>query len=95
VKRVLKPGGSAVITVRNKQSRFGWHYARALTREQVPNQGPFAPLAARDVRAMAAARFKIDREAGISLGKDGDGNVQSGALRFYARVYAMRVTKST
>jgi nitroreductase/ubiquinone/menaquinone biosynthesis C-methylase UbiE len=95
VKRVLKPGGSAVITVRNKHSLFGWHYARALTREQVPNQGPFAPLVARDVRAMAAARFKIDREAGISLGKDGDGNVQSGALRFYARVYAMRATKST
>ena len=93
VARVLKPGGSAVITVRNKCSLYGWNYFRALTREQVPNQGPFVPLAARSVRAMAAARFDIDAEAGISLGKDGDRNVVPGFLRYVCRVYAMRVSK--
>jgi ubiquinone/menaquinone biosynthesis C-methylase UbiE/nitroreductase len=94
VARVLKPGGTAVITVRNKHSLFGWSYFRAMAREQVPNQGPFAPLAARAVRTMVAARFGIEREAGISLGTDGDGNMRSGALRFVSRVYAMRVVKS-
>jgi len=93
VSRVLKPGGSAVITVRNKFSLYGWSYFRSLTREQVPNQGPFVPLAVRDVRAMAAARFGIEREAGISLGKDGDGTIIEGALRYVSRVFALRVSK--
>ncbi len=94
VARVLKPGGSAVITVRNKFSLYGWNYFRLLTREQVPNQGPFVPLAARNVRAIVAARFAIEREAGISLGKDGDGKIVEGALRHVARVTAMRVSKT-
>ena len=93
VARVLKPGGSGVITVRNKLSLYGWSYYRSLTREQVPNQGPFVPMAAHDVRAMTAARFNIDREAGISLGTDGDGRIVRGPLRYVSRVYAMRVTK--
>jgi SAM-dependent methyltransferase len=93
IARVLKPGGSAVISVRNKHSLFGWSYYRSLSREQVPNQGPFVPLAARAVRAMVGARFRIDREAGISLGTDGDGKIISGLLRYVSRVYAMRVSK--
>jgi ubiquinone/menaquinone biosynthesis C-methylase UbiE len=93
IARVLKPGGSAVISVRNKHSLFSWSYYRSLSREQVPNQGPFVPLAARAVRAMVGARFRIDREAGISLGTDGDGKIISGLLRYVSRVYAMRVSK--
>ena len=45
---------------------------------------------ARDGRRRASA---IEREAGISLGKDGDGKIVEGALRYVARVYAMRVSK--
>jgi hypothetical protein len=60
----------------------------------VPNQGPFVPLAARNVRAIVTARFAIEREAGISLGKDGDGKIVEGALRHVARVTAMRVSKT-
>ena len=93
VARVLRPGGSAVISVRNKHSRFGWSFYRSLSREQVPNQGPFVPLAARGVRAMIGARFRIEREAGISLGTDGDGKVIRGFLRYVSRVYAARVSK--
>jgi ubiquinone/menaquinone biosynthesis C-methylase UbiE len=93
VARVLKPGGTAVITVRNKYSLFGWSFYQSMIREQVPNQGPFIPLAARAVRAMAAARFNIDHEAGISLGKDGDRNIIAGLLRYVCRVYALRVSK--
>jgi nitroreductase/ubiquinone/menaquinone biosynthesis C-methylase UbiE len=91
--RVLKPGGTAVITVRNMHSLFGWSFCRSLSREQVPNQGPFVPLGARAVRAMAAARFTIEQEAGISLGINGDGNIFPGLLRYVSRVYAMRVSK--
>ena len=93
VARVLKPGGNAVITVRNKHSLFGWSYYRSLTREQVPNQGPFVPLAAVAVRQMAAARFSIDGEAGISLGADGDSKIYPGLLRYVSRVYALQVSK--
>ena len=91
VARVLKPGRAAVITVRNKYSLYGWSYFHSLTREQVPNQGPFVPLPARRVRAMAAARFNIEREVGISLGTNGDGKIIEGALRYVSRVYALRV----
>ena len=42
---------------------------------------------------MVGARFRIDREAGISLGTDGDGKIISGLLRYVSRVYAMRVSK--
>lgn len=94
VARVLRPGGSALISVRNRHSLFGWSFRRALSREQVPNQGPFVPLAARRVRAMVAARFSIAHEAGISLGVEGDGNLVTGARRYLSRVYALRVTKS-
>ena len=52
------------------------------------------PLAARNVRAIVTARFAIEREAGISLGKDGDGKIVEGALRHVARVTAMRVSKT-
>ena len=45
---------TAVITVRNRYSRYGWYYFRALTREQVPNQGPFVPL----VGARSCARWR-------------------------------------
>lgn len=93
VARVLKPAGTAVITVRNKYSLFGWSYYRALSREQVPNQGPFVPLSARALRSMTAARFNIERETGISLGADGDSQMYDGLLRYVSRVYAMRVSK--
>ena len=43
---------------------------------------------------MAAARFRIEREAGISLGTEGDGKIVEGALRYVSRVYAMRVSKT-
>ena len=71
-------GGTALISVRNRHSLSGGRFRRALSREQVPNQGPFVPLAARDVRAMVAARFSIAHEAGISLGVEGDGKSSSG-----------------
>ena len=47
------------------------------------------------VRAMVAARFNIEHEAGISLGADGDGKIYPGLLRHVARVYALRVSKIT
>lgn len=93
VRRVLKPGGSAVISVRNATSLYGLSF-RKLARESVPNQGPFVPLAARKVRAMLARRFSIERECGVSLRKASDATVVTGAMRGFCRLYAVRVTKA-
>ncbi len=94
VRRVLKPGGTAVLTVRNLYSMFGLSFHLRLSREQVPNQGPYRPMAATRVRAMLASRFRIDREVGISLGSEGDDNIVTGPLRYVSRVFAVRVVKA-
>ena len=91
--RVLKPGGHAVITVRNRWSRYGWYYHRHLSREQVPNQGPFVPLSSFAVRRGLLARFVIEHEKGISLQAEFDATQYSGAARFFCRLYAARVIK--
>ena len=93
IARVLKPGGHAVITVRNRWSRYGWYYRRRLSREQVPNQGPFVPLSSFAVRRALLARFAIDQEQGISLQAETDATLFSGVSRFFCRLYAARVVK--
>ncbi|MBL8702710.1 MAG: nitroreductase family protein [Alphaproteobacteria bacterium] len=94
VARVLKPGGIAVISARNSRSRYGLYYRRRLSREMVPNQGPFAPLPAATVRTRLAAHFAIVEEFGISLAAAGDATRVDGWLRRFARLYVARVAKS-
>lgn len=93
VLRVLRPGGCAVVSVRNLWSRYGWVYSRRQVREQVANQGPFVPLPAPRVRRMLSTRFRIEREIGISLKPNTDATVYEGPLRFACRLYAARVIK--
>ena len=94
VRRILKPGGRAVVTARNMNSLFGLNYRREMRKGQVPNQGPFEPLPARQVRRMLAERFTIIDEAGISLRTDSDATVYRGRARFFCRLYTACVTKA-
>ncbi|PVE22179.1 hypothetical protein DC522_22505 [Microvirga sp. KLBC 81] len=94
VHRILKPGGTALISVRNLLSLYGWSYLRTESKACVPNQGPFVPIAAGRVRAMVASRFGIEREIGISLRAEADAAVYEGRLaRRMCRLFALRVVK--
>ena len=90
VYRVLVPGGSVVVSARNATSAYGALWRDHETKAQVPNQGPFTPLAAEDVAAWVAARFDIEQEAGIGQEATGDAAVLTGEARYGGRLYAVR-----
>ena len=69
LRRVLKIGGSAIVSVRNLHSREGRRYVRETCKAQVPNTGPYRPLSARSVKRELAARFAIAEEYGLSYDK--------------------------
>lgn len=89
-RRVLRPDGQLVVSVRNRSSDYGDGWERDEARGQVPNQGPFTPLAAERVRAWLAQRFTIEAEAGIAVDADGSAVVETGDARLSRRVYAAR-----
>jgi ubiquinone/menaquinone biosynthesis C-methylase UbiE len=93
VARVLKPGGTIVVAARNRTSLWGKRWQTAISKEQVPNQGPFTPLAARNVRAAIAKRFKILSARGIGAGADGDDAVIEGEGWAKARVAVVTATR--
>src|SRR3546814_3733247 len=75
VRRVLRPGGHAVVSVRNLDSAYGRHWRDVESRAQVPNQGPFQPLPAAAVRGWLAGRFTIEQAVGI--GRDASHDARS------------------
>ena len=93
VRRVLEPGGHAVISVRNSLSWFGWTFARQMRRLPVPNFGPARPLSSLAVRGMLAARFAIGGEFGISLTPGRPCRRVDGPTRRFARLYVATVSK--
>jgi len=93
VRRVLKLGGIAVISIRNRWSRYGWYYWRRQSREQVANLGPFVPLSAIALRRSLARRFEIDEEFGISLYAAEDATRFDGVARFACRLFVAGVIK--
>lgn len=94
IRRVLRPGGCAMVSVRNLWSRYGWTYLRRQSRMMVAEQGPFRPLPAPRVRRLLAERFQIAREIGISLAPEADATVHEGPLRYACRLFAARVVKT-
>lgn len=90
VSRVLTAGGSVVASTRNANSAYGAHWRKHETKGQVPNQGPFTPLAASDVANWLAARFEIEDEVGIGAEATGDAAILTGDQRNSGRLYAMR-----
>jgi SAM-dependent methyltransferase len=91
--RLLKPGGALVVSARNMNSAYGRHWRRTESRAQVPNQGPFRPLPARQVRRWLAGRLRIEEEAGIGHGAVEDATVLRSAERFTGRLYAARAIR--
>lgn len=90
MRRVLKPGGVAVVSVRNRLSREAWRYYTNTTRGQVPNTGPYRLLSARRLRHELARRFVIDDDFGMSTD---DPRVRRDWHRLHAPIYVVRITR--
>jgi SAM-dependent methyltransferase len=88
-RRVLRPGGQFIVSIRNGDSDYGRDWAENESRGQVPNQGPFTPLPARKVQGWLEARFLIEADAGIDDG-EGDARLQTGEGSYEQRLYATR-----
>lgn len=89
-RRVLRPDGQLVVSVRNRSSDYGDEWSHGEARGQVPNQGPFTPLPAQRVRDWLAKRFTIEAEAGIAVDGDGSAYVETGEASHSRRLYAAR-----
>lgn len=89
-RRVLRPNGQLVVSLRNRSSEYGEGWERDEARGQVPNQGPFTPLPAERVRRWLAERFSIEAEGGIEVRADGTAALDSGEGRLSSRIYAAR-----
>ena len=87
VARVLRPGGRVVVTVRNLLSWFGLFYFRSVWSGQVPNFGPYMPLASLTVRGELDSRFRRLSEGGLSPLPNAIARPAPGALRLFSRLY--------
>lgn len=87
--RVLRPGGLSLIGVRNALSSYGALWEAAESKAQIPNQGPFRPLAAMQVEAWIAERFDIVRAVGIGREAHGDAALSDGPDRLGRRLYTV------
>ncbi|MFB0994026.1 MAG: nitroreductase family protein [Paracoccaceae bacterium] len=90
VYRVLVSNGSVVASIRNADSAYGALWCDDESKAQVPNQGPFTPLPAKNVRAWISARFVIDEEIGIGSEVTGDSAILRGEGRYFGRIYGVR-----
>ncbi|MEM1430964.1 MAG: methyltransferase domain-containing protein, partial [Pseudomonadota bacterium] len=88
--RVLRPGGTVLLSARNSDSAYGARWRAEESRGQVPNQGPFIPIPARKVQALLRARFAIEAECGIGETEGGDAARLDGAAALTGRLYAAR-----
>jgi len=91
--RVLRPGGRLVASVRNAESAYGAHWRSVESRGQVPNQGPFVPLPAPEVRGWVADRFVIEAEEGIGAEATGDAAPMTGDDVLKGRLWAVRARR--
>jgi len=90
IHRVLKPGGVAVISVRNQRSHDARRQYTTTTRGQVPNTGPYRPLSALRLRRELARRFAIVDEFGLSMD---DPRPRRGWRGRRAPIYVVRVAR--
>ncbi len=90
VRRVLKPGGAVIASVRNLDSDYGDHWSEVESRGCIPNQGPFTPLSAETVRGWMVARFTAEVEQGIGTAVSHDATIVTDDSRTGCRLYAGR-----
>lgn len=93
-RRVLRPGGHLVLSVRNMDSAYGALWREVESRGQVPNQGPFTPLSAGQVEADVADRFEIEETCGIGRDATADAARLDDAAAQYGRLFALRARRS-
>src|SRR3546814_13985302 len=62
--RATRPGGHAVVSVRNLDSAYGRHWRDVESRAQVPNQGPFQPLPRSEERRVGKECVRTGRSRG-------------------------------
>jgi len=89
-RRVVKSGGVVVVSSRNLSSRYGQHWREVEAKAQIPNQGPFCPLPARQVQEWLFERFRIETEIGIGAQATDDAAILSGSDKLQGRLYAAR-----
>lgn len=94
VRRVLRPGGHVVLSVRNMDSAYGTLWTEVESKAQVPNQGPFTPLPAREVHDRIAARFTVEEACGIGREASGDAGKLTGDAALTGRLYALRARRA-
>jgi nitroreductase/SAM-dependent methyltransferase len=93
VRRVLRPGGCLVVSVRNINSAYGALWQDTESKAQIPNQGPFTPLPAAQVRGWLQDRFAIEDEIGIGREPAADAERLAGTEAGKGRLYAVRVRR--
>ncbi len=93
VRRVLRLGGHLVLSLRNMASAYGAYWRDEESRVQIPNQGPFMPLDADEVRDWLSQRFHIEDEIGIGREAIGDAERLDGDVLLKGRLYAARVRR--
>lgn len=92
--RVLKPGGTILISSRNMTSRYGHEWRMVESVGQVPLQGPFRPIPARELREMMQELFECEAEAGIGVNAGHDAQVTTGWGRYRRRLFVIRARKA-
>ena len=92
-RRVLKPGGQAVVSARNSISWFGWLFRRKLRRQPVPNFGPARPRPSFAIRRLLMQRFKMVDDFGMWPSPARRADRLHGVGRFFGRLYVARVVK--
>lgn len=90
VRRVLRPGGTILVSSRNMTSRYGRTWRKEESLGQVPLQGPFRPLPAREIRRLVSERFDIRAEAGIGSSSGHDAEATTGWGRYRRRLLTIR-----
>jgi nitroreductase len=93
VVRILAPNGCIVASARNMNSAYGALWRDTESKGQIPNQGPFTPLASTHVATWIADRFEIVEECGIGTEATGDAAVITGDARHQGRLYAVRARR--
>jgi ubiquinone/menaquinone biosynthesis C-methylase UbiE len=89
LRRVTKPDGTVLVSVRNSDSRATARYHSRLSKAQVPNAGPWRPLSARVLKEHVRQRFGTFREFGIEADEIGVARRREGRYADKAPVYVV------
>jgi nitroreductase/SAM-dependent methyltransferase len=90
VARVLKKDGHLVVSSRNMASQYGKLWRDKESKAQIPNQGPFTPIEACELKNWISSRFEIEEELGIGRYPTGDATPLLNDDALHGRLYAVR-----